>query len=153
MRPYEALPVGHGPDAFVTAARSLRGTRWRHRGRKPWAVDCVGLVALAGAKSGLPGEDVRGYGREPWEDSLRSGCRERWGAPLPVDQAQPGDVALVRWGAGEPSHMGIVARHPDGHLSVIHSHNLHGVIEQSLVGRLRQVVFEVYRPWVEVPAP
>lgn len=131
---------------FVAQARKLLGVRWRHQGRKPWAVDCVGLIAVAGKASGLTAEDVRGYGREPWDDLLRKGCRERWGEPAPASAAQVGDIAIVRWGDGEPSHMAIVGNHPNGGLTLIHSHNLHGVIEQSMRGRMLEVVLEVYQP-------
>lgn len=130
--------------AFVEEARKLKGARWRHRGRTPWAVDCVGLIALAGAKSGLLAADVKGYGREPWDDQLRAGCRERWGEP--VSDYQAGDVALIRWAKGEPSHLGVLADHPDGGLSVIHAHNLNGVVEVSLAGKLADCIVEVYRP-------
>lgn len=132
---------------FIDAARRLKGARWRHRGRKPWAVDCVGLVALAARESGVPGEDVSGYGREPWDDRLRKGCRERWGEPLPPSEARPGDIALVRWSVGEPSHMGVVGDHPDGGLTLIHATNLDGVIEQSISGDVAAALIEVYRPW------
>ena len=134
-------------ERFVAEARKLKGARWRHRGRKPWAVDCVGLVAVAGLNSGLSAQDERGYGREPWDDRLRKGCRDRWGDPLPPGDARPGDIAIIRWSRGEPSHMAIVGDHPDGGLTLIHAHNIHGVIEQSMSGFYRDVVLEVYRPW------
>lgn len=129
---------------FVAEARKLKGARWRHRGRTPWAVDCIGLVAVAGAKSGLQAADVRGYGREPWDDQLRAGMRERFGEP--VEDRQAGDIALIRWANGEPSHLAVIADHPDGGLSLIHAHNLNGVVEVSLVGKLAACIVEVYRP-------
>lgn len=134
-----------GPGAFVEAARALKGARWRHRGRKPWAVDCIGLVAVAGKASGLLAEDVAGYGREPWEDQIRRGCRERWGEPIPLDQARPGDIAIFRWAEGEPSHMGVLGDHPDGGLTLIHAHNIHGVVECSLAAGYRKCLVEVFR--------
>lgn len=134
-------------EQFVAEARKLKGAKWRHRGRKPWAVDCVGLIVVAGMRSGLNTYDEKGYGREPWEDRLRRGCRERWGAPLSPDEARPGDIAIIRWAKGEPSHMAIVGDHPDGGLTLIHSHNLHGVIEQGMRDFEREIVVEVYRPW------
>lgn len=136
-----------GQREFVAAARKLKGARWRHRGRKPWAVDCIGLVALAGKEAGLKVEDEYGYGREPWEDRLRKGMRARFGVPLPVSSAQIGDIALVKFSAGEPSHIGIVGDHPDGGLTLIHATNLDGVVEQSLTESILAAVIEVYRPW------
>lgn len=131
--------------AFVAAARSRVGTRWRHRGRQPWAIDCVGLVVLAARDAGLIIPDELYYGREPWDDMLRRRCREEFGQELQVSVAQPGDVAVVRFGRHEPSHVGIVGDHPHG-LSLIHSHNLHGVIEQRIDEHIARMFVCVYRP-------
>lgn len=137
-------------ELFVAAARQLvNKARWRHRGRQPWAVDCIGLLVLSGRPAGLIVEDEPNYGREPWDDQLRKGCRRRFGAPLPADQAAPGDIAVIQWRREEPSHIGIIGNHPDGGLTLIHSHNLKGVIEQGLTGHVATAVLEVYRPWGE----
>lgn len=140
-------------DAFVAAARALKGARWRHRGRKPWAVDCIGLVLLAGRGAGVEFQDQKGYGREPWEDLLRQGMRQRFGEPVGADDWRPGDVALIRWHKQEPSHVGILADHRDGGLSIIHVHNLHGVVEHSLSGPYLDCIEEVYRPWRDKSYP
>lgn len=132
-------------EQFVTAARGFKGTRWRHRGRKPWAVDCVGLLKLAGDAAGLQLVDQRVYGREPWEDQLRKAMRDHFGDPV-ASPWRPGDVALIRWNKGEPSHVAIVGDHPNGGLTLIHAHNLHGVVECSLSGPFIHCVLEVYRP-------
>lgn len=133
-------------DAFVAGARALKGAKWGHRGRKPWRVDCVGLLILAARSAGREVPDEKIYGREPWEDQLRRCLRERFGDPV-SDAWRPGDVPLIRWRKGEPSHIGIIGDHPDGGLSLIHAHNLHGVVECSLSGPYLAVVVEVYRPW------
>jgi hypothetical protein len=134
-------------NSFVSEARKLKGARWRHRGRQPWAVDCVGLVVIAGTRSGMMLSDQIGYGREPWEDRLRKACRAHWGEPLPATEPKrAGDIALLKWSKTEPSHLAIIADHPDGGLSIIQAHNLHGVIECSLSGRYAECVVEVYRP-------
>lgn len=131
--------------AFVENARALKGARWRHRGRKPWAVDCVGLLVLAGHASGLNIQDETRYGREPWEDMLRRKLRQHFGPP--VDDWRPGGVALIRWEPGEPSHIGIIADHPSGGLSLIHAHSLYGVVECAVTGFYRKCIEEVYWPW------
>jgi len=130
---------------FVAGARALKGARWRHRGRKPWAVDCVGLVVLAARNKNLQVLDAKGYGREPWEDRLRRELRERMGDPVP-EPWEPGDIALIRWkGVGQPSHVAVIGDRPGG-LTLIHAHNLHGVVECSMAGVYRDIVIEVYRP-------
>ena len=132
-------------QSFIAGARKLKGTRWRHRGRKPWAVDCVGLIVLAARDAGFNLDDEPQYGREPWEDQLRKGLRARFGDPV-AEPWQPGDITLIRWQRGEPSHVAIIGNHPDGGLTIIHAHNLHGVVECSLAGYYRDCVIEVYRP-------
>lgn len=137
-----------GAAAFVEAARGLKGARWRHRGRKPWAVDCLGLVVLAAERAGLAVAPApRVYGREPWDDSLRRGLQERFGASLPPAAARSGDIALIRWRDGEPSHLAVVGDHPQGWLTLIHAHNVLGVVEHSLAPPFDSVIIEVYRPW------
>lgn len=133
---------------FIDAARRLKGARWRHRGRKPWAVDCIGLIVLAAKDAGLNVDDApRLYGVDPWEDQLREGLRNRFGEALHPSQAQPADIALIRWGRGEPSHVAIVADHPDGGLSMIHAHNIAGVTEHRIAHPFDKFIIEVYRPW------
>jgi hypothetical protein len=136
-------------EKFVAHARSLKGARWRHRGRKPWAVDCIGLLVLSCTAAGLEWQelkDERRYGREPWEDRLRKGLRDRFGDP--ANDWRPGDVALIRWNKGEPSHVGIIGDHPQG-LSLIHASNIHGVVEHGLSGKFFDCIVEVYRPWAK----
>lgn len=141
---------------FIDAARSLKGARWRHRGRRApsptdkGVIDCIGVLALSFQLGGGEFKDAKDYGREPHDDRLREELTERFGKPLPASQVQPGDILLMRFGAGEPSHVGIVANHPDGGLSVIHSRQIHGVIEQSLTGPIKLMMIEVFRPtWDE----
>jgi hypothetical protein len=142
----------NGADAFVAGARALKGTRWRHRGRKPWAVDCIGLLVLAGRAAGLALQDQDGYGREPWDNRLRLALRAHFGEPI-TGAWRAGDVALIRWGRGQPSHIGILAPHPNGGLSIIHADNLHGVVECGLSERYLSCVVEVYRPWPDKSCP
>lgn len=75
-----------------------------------------------------------------------------WGDPIPIEQRRMGDVALIRWKQGEPSHVAVIGDHPGGGLTLIHAHNLHGVIENGLSGPYLDCIVEVYRPrWPEVP--
>lgn len=133
---------------FVAHARSLLGARWRHRGRKPWALDCVGLVYLAGRAAGWPVQDQRYYSREPWGGRLRAELAAQCGQPLPPGTAwQPGDVALIRWLAtGDPTHVGIIADGQHGGLSLIHCENIHGCVEQALDDSFYGQIIEVFRP-------
>lgn len=141
---------------FVEEARKLVAskTRWRHQGRKPWAVDCIGLLVVSAKAAGYQGdmEATYKYGREPWDDQLRKGLQLKLGDP--VADWKPGDIALIRWAKGQPSHVGIIADYLYGGLSIIHSHNIDGVTETALSGNIRDCVVAVYRPeWVNPKEP
>lgn len=135
-------------ELFVASAREFvaRKVRWRHQGMKPWAVDCRGLVVLSITAAGydIVNHGPAKYGREPWDDLLRKGLRAEFGEP--VSDWSPGDIALIRWGKGAPSHLGIIADYLHGGLSIIHAERAHGVHETALSGRIRDCVVEVYRP-------
>lgn len=131
----------------IEFARGMIGTPWRHQGRKPWAVDCAGLVVLSFSSAGWKGanDSPAKYGRDPWDDMLRKTLNGFFGEPINSEWDE-GDVALYAFGKGEPSHVGIIANHPDGGLSLIHSSNLEGVIESRMSFDLVSNVIEVYRP-------
>lgn len=128
---------------FVESARSMKGAKWRHGARKSWSVDCIGLVVRALEKAHRPVKDQKLYGREVWGEHLREACRVEFGEP--VTDYRAGDIALIRW--GNTAHMGILADHPDGGISIIHAHNLHGVVEQTYSGPVQKCTVAVFRPF------
>lgn len=140
----------NGPQRVVSQARAMLGVPWRHQGRKPWAVDCAGLVVLAFAAAGWPTATAAParYGREPWDDMLRRTLHSQFGEPLPDGvEWQAGDVPLFRWGAGQPTHVGVFADHPLGGLSLIHASNHIGKVVEAALSKQQQAgVVEVYRP-------
>ena len=105
----------------VHHARALIGTRWRHRGRGPAKLDCVGLVVVAFGKAGRVIQDRTHYGREPQKDGLRQAMVATFGPPVSRDP-RPGDVGLFR-GLAYPYHVAIFGDHPGGGLSLIHALN------------------------------
>lgn len=137
---------------FVAHARSFIGqARWRHIGRKPWALDCVGLLVLSGHAAGLKDQDIRGYGREPWDDLIRKTLRGRFGDPF--HEPALGDIAVVRWVPGDPTHLAIVGDHHDGGFSLIHMDHFKGCIEHALSGPYLDCIVEYYRPWPASSSP
>lgn len=131
-------------ELIVAFARSLVGkAKWRHRGRKPWAVDCVGLVVLSLRAADISIEDEAGYGREPWDDRMQKTMRARFGEP--VKDWKAGDIALIKAGRKDPTHCAILADHPDGGLSIIHVSPVKGVAEQGARGPYLEWIQEVYR--------
>ena len=133
-------------ELCVAHARSLLGAPWRHRGRKPWAIDCLGLVVLSVEAGGFPMRDRLDYGREPWADGLQREMREHFGEP--VGEWLPGDVALLRWDTHpDPAHVAIIGDYPHGGLSLIHSYSLVAVTEHRIDEQWQSRIVEVYRPW------
>lgn len=131
----------------IDFARSMIGVPWRHHGRKPWAVDCLGLVVLSLRAAGLEVRDKKHYGREPWKDGLQQGIRERCGDPIPEEQWQPGDIAVFKAPNRAPCHVALLADYKYGGFSIIHSHAQHNCIECALDARWRRLLVEVYSPW------
>lgn len=131
----------------VAHARSLLNAKWRHRGRKPWAIDCIGLVVVSVAAGGIVMRDRLDYGREPWKDGLRQELVSHFGEPVSGEWL-PGDVALIRFETHpEPGHVGIIADYTHGGLSLIHSYSRVSVTEHALDHYWRSLIIEVYRPW------
>ena len=119
---------------IIAAARTHLGAPFRHQGRSPAGMDCVGLLVLLARALGQPHEDVTGYTRR----ATGRGFLEHFHAHLVEivpSQARPGDV-LVFVETIYPCHTGIltsVAGSDTPHL--IHAHALRGcVLEEPFVG-------------------
>lgn len=130
----------------VAEARSWLGTKWRHRGRNRFGIDCIGLIVHAVAAGGIQMRDRRDYGREPWKDGLQRELEEHFGAP--VSDMQPGDVLLMKWhNQAGPAHVGIIGDYCHGGLSLIHSYSLTAVCEHRMDDEWLARIVGVYRPW------
>ena len=133
--------------SFIAAARSYIGVRWRHQGRSRRGVDCAGLIACALQDTGRPIEDRTTYGREPYMRSLEIVLHSHFGDPLLAEQMRVGDVALMHFRNGEPSHVGILGDYLYGGLSLIHAYaKTREVVEHRLDDEWRGRITEVYRP-------
>lgn len=133
-------------DAFVDACRSMVGVEWRHQGRKPWAVDCLGLVVLGLRAAGWPVVDRDGYARDPQNEGLRAELRRQAGEPV---EWVHGGVALMKWPeCHEPSHVGVLARVGDEwHLIHAYARGVGKVVEHRVDEYWRSMIVEVYDPW------
>lgn len=120
----------------VAVARSYKGTKFHHQGRVPGVgLDCAGVPIALSWELGIKPRtfDVMGYPRTPDGVSLKRYCDEQM-TEIAQTEMQIGDVVLVRWRDGEPQHLGIVADHAHGGLSMIHADSIrqHCVIETAL---------------------
>lgn len=105
---------------FICAARRWLGVPWVHQGRNRLGVDCIGLLLVTCWQLHLTDYDVRGYGLFPRADWMQA----EFDAILPrVDEAQPGDVVLLRL-AKRLLHVGIRTEH-----GVIHAWGGKRVVE------------------------
>lgn len=106
-------------DTLIATARSFLGTPFRHQGRGPQGVDCVGLLVCIARSLDLPHDDVTGYTRRAegigFLEHFRGQLME-----LPLSAARQGDV-LVFVETVYPCHTGLLSdRHGTPHL--IHAH-------------------------------
>lgn len=115
---------------FVVAARQLVGVPYRHQGRTPRGLDCIGLLLLAASRVGvLPLElGRRDYGRAPL-DELLAGLGEHCDA---LEFAEPGCILAIRWpGDRRAGHVAICAGP-----TIIHSYsNMGRVVEHGFRGK------------------
>lgn len=127
-------------------ARRFIGVPWKHQGRNPEiALDCIGFVAAAERLLGGNPPDRADYARHPDSERLDDVLRDYFGPPVPMDSMQPGDVVSMR-GRGAVRHVGIIGRHPEGHLSLIHASTQQmRVVEQGIDARIERLIVNVYR--------
>ena len=113
-------------DEFIAAVRLFNGAPYRHLGRSPLGVDCLGVLVCAAHDLGLiPREvDRREYSRNVADYTLveeieASGYLER--LPQWTD-ARPGDVLLQKFHKRLPaSHVLIVTKFDGQYWTVLHA--------------------------------
>jgi NlpC/P60 family putative phage cell wall peptidase len=128
-----------GTGAEVVArARAWIGTPYRHQASCRGAgTDCLGLLrGLWREMLGREPEAVPAYTAD-WaepsgaEDLLAAAGRHL--VPVAAEHAGPGDVVLLRMReGGVAKHVGVLARSPFGHPTLIHAYSGHGVVESPL---------------------
>lgn len=108
-------------EEIVAEARTWLGTPWVHQHcLKGVAVDCAQMVMDVGrACQVLPaGLVLNDYGRDP-DGTILHMCDTHLD-PVPRGGMQAGDVVVIRV-LHQPQHVGIVANHVHGGLSIIHA--------------------------------
>jgi cell wall-associated NlpC family hydrolase len=125
----------------------MLGVKWRHQGRSPRAVDCIGLLVLSARAAGRDLRDRKGYGRDATRDGLREALVEHFGQPSGYVH---GGVALCKWDeCSLPSHVGIVAKRDTGWY-LIHGYSLAGkVVEHRIDAKWGGTIIEVFDPWAD----
>lgn len=118
---------------IVASARTWRGTRFIHQGRRkaagadPGGVDCLGLLIGVAEELGLTaqdgrllaGHDVAAYSKSPDGAALMARLDELL-IPIPPEDTQPGDVALFALDS-VPQHLAILSDYAPGVPGMIHA--------------------------------
>lgn len=131
-----------GPDQIINTARGMLRTPFLHQGRVPGrGLDCAGLLVCVCRELGLPVEDERGYGRNPWGGLLEQAIRRQpFLREVPKADLQPADVLLMRF-TQAPQHIAIVTTH-----GLIHAYeHSAAVVEHRLADVWRARITHVFR--------
>lgn len=146
--------------AFIAAARSRLGCRWKHQARGPVFFDCSGLAAESLRDAGHePAQDRTDYGRIAYAKRLRAGLIAEFGEPLPPGDLRPGDIVTLRW-VGEENHVAIVTDHAERGLGLIHCYAVAPggrrggrVVEHGMDDAWRARIVEAWRPFADEVSP
>lgn len=132
--------------AVLACARALLGTPWRHLGRSPAGLDCIGLVLLAAQDAGLHLPDPAPYAREPSSQALREGLATHLDQ-VPLDALLPGDVLAFNLGL-YAGHVGIFSIHPDyGVPAVVHAYLPRRHVVEEVMDPILPHLTGAYRWW------
>lgn len=129
---------------ILAAGRSHLGVPWRHLGRTPAGLDCIGLVLLAAAAAGVALEDPAPYAREPSSQRLRQGIAEHLDA-VPLDAIAEGDLLVFNMGL-YAGHLGLHGTHPAyAAASVLHAYLPRRAVVEELLDPMRASLTGAYR--------
>ncbi|MDO1581569.1 NlpC/P60 family protein [Rhizobium oryzicola] len=135
-------------EQVVAIAESWIGTPYRHQGAtRGVGCDCIGLIR--GIWRELYGEEPEpvppyapDWAERSGEERLLQAALRLFGPPLPLAEAQAGDILLFRWRADCPAkHAGILVA-PD---HFIHAYEQAAVIRSALVPSWRRRIAAVHR--------
>jgi NlpC/P60 family putative phage cell wall peptidase len=138
-------------DEIVEKARAWIGTPYRHQASCRGAgTDCLGLLrGIWREVLGPEPEAVPNYTPD-WSEPSRSedmlAAAGRHLVAVDAAAAAPGDVVVLRMReGGVAKHVGILARAPRGHATLIHAYSGHGVVESPLTPAWSRRIAGVFR--------
>lgn len=83
-------------------------TPFHHQGRlKGIGIDCAGLIVCIAKELDLPYADMKNYARIPDGKSLREILKNNTAKEKTLNEAQPGDILLMRF-LNEPQHVALL---------------------------------------------
>jgi cell wall-associated NlpC family hydrolase len=107
----------HANSDIILAARSLLGTPFKHQGRSD-KIDCVGLLIAVAKTCNRKWVDRRGYSRHPDGITLVDALNE---GAVRIPEPEFGCIVAIENHKDMPYHVGILADHPAGGFSIIHT--------------------------------
>jgi NlpC/P60 family putative phage cell wall peptidase len=138
-------------DEIVEKARAWIGTPYRHQASCRGAgTDCLGLLRGVWREVlGPEPEAVPNYTPD-WSEPSRSedmlAAAGRHLVAVDPAAAAPGDIVVLRMReGGVAKHVGILARAPRGHATLIHAYSGHGVVESPLTPAWSRRIAGVFR--------
>jgi NlpC/P60 family putative phage cell wall peptidase len=138
-------------DEIVARARAWIGTPYAHQSScRGGGTDCLGLLrGLWRETLGAEPEAVPAYTPD-WSEPSRSedllAAAGRHLIAVTRAEARPGDAAVLRMSeGGVAKHVGILARSPLGHETLIHAYSGHGVVESPLTPAWSRRIAGVFR--------
>ncbi|PZQ51725.1 MAG: peptidase [Rhodovulum sulfidophilum] len=133
----QAEPRARGAR-IVACARAWIGTPYRHQAScKGAGTDCLGLLRgiwreLLGAEPEAVPPYTSDWAEVGRGEDLLEAARRHLDA-IARAEAVPGDVLVLRMADGATAkHVGILARAPEGHETIVHAYSGHGVVESPL---------------------
>lgn len=113
---------------LIKQARAYLGTPFVHQGRTPAGVDCIGFVLCVLQDTGICLIDRTDYGRQPTLGLLK-GELDKQLKSVPISDLSDGDIMLLRWPGGQPTHVGFYAGG-----NIIHAYERRGkVVEHKFI--------------------
>ncbi|MFB9951338.1 NlpC/P60 family protein [Rhizobium puerariae] len=135
-------------DRVVALAEGWIGTPYRHQGAaRGIGCDCIGLIRgiwgeLYGDEPGPVPAYAPDWAERSGEDRLLDAARRLFGGPLPIGEAEPGDLLLFRWRPDcAAKHAGILVR--PRHF--IHAYEQSAVTRSALVPSWKRKIAAVHR--------
>jgi cell wall-associated NlpC family hydrolase len=129
---------------FVEEARSYIGTPWKHLGRARSGIDCIGLLLVAGEKSGVVQKfEFTAYTRNPNGTSLLDEF-DKYCNQKPLTEIRRGDILITRdTSVLLPCHCGIIDER-FGEFRLIHAYAKARRVVESRLEDFRHLAIRLY---------
>jgi cell wall-associated NlpC family hydrolase len=129
---------------FVEEARSFIGVPWKHLGRARSGIDCIGLLLVAGERSGvIPKFEFTAYSRLPNGAGLLTEF-DKYCNQKPLTEIRRGDILVTRdTSVLLPCHCGVIDER-FGEFRLIHAYAKARRVVESRLEDFRHLAIRLY---------